>query len=267
MSSVRYKTRHQVSCNLSNFIGCGRELIPSELPTLRDILRLGLLMRDSSCEDRRNYPIDELASDIYPILINQWSKANPAFVSPILNDKKRICVRIKDAWTLATTYSQGKGKLKSKLNFNEKLDRLFDILNCKCKILSCEEQNCNGCDEKSHISCSCQREKKIPYLELSYIKDQREKIGSVGKHQMAQIDIPEVQRIKRKLERQSIAENAKEKRMKKLEESSTSINYNIISTTDEESSEAPSDVDLNFPTVTKSPSKKNYDEIRTFDTM
>ena len=58
------KTRNTVSSHLSTLVGTGRELTPSELPTTRDLLRLGIFFRETSLENRRNYCVDDLVSDI-----------------------------------------------------------------------------------------------------------------------------------------------------------------------------------------------------------
>ena len=42
------RTRHQSSSHMSNYVGPGKELLSSELPTVRDILRFGVLKRELS---------------------------------------------------------------------------------------------------------------------------------------------------------------------------------------------------------------------------
>ena len=59
--------------HFSSLIGTGRDLLPSELPTLRDILRYGL--REQSGDDARNYPAATLARDIYLKVIENWEQA------------------------------------------------------------------------------------------------------------------------------------------------------------------------------------------------
>ena len=43
-------------------------MIPSELPTIRDILRYGLLQRELSEKDKRNNTVDELVTMMYNVL-------------------------------------------------------------------------------------------------------------------------------------------------------------------------------------------------------
>ena len=45
---------------------------------------------------------------------------------------------------------------ENKDKFTLKLDKLFDILNCKCLISDCKEFGCKViCKEQAHITCNC----------------------------------------------------------------------------------------------------------------
>lgn len=213
------KTRTKSSSHLSIFVGNGQELLVSELPTVRDILRYGIYLREQCEDDRRNYPVDQLVGDIYPALIGQWRKANALFKPPVINEKVTIMSKLKDVWNQAVKFSLGKGKLDAKERFMLKLDKLFDILTCKCQITNCEEEGCEGCVNQAHINCSCSREKKIPVKELAYIKGQKEKVGSKGPHQMGGPDLPEHKRQVKKLERQGMEKKGEERRRSKGESS------------------------------------------------
>ena len=169
--------------------------MPSELPTLRDILRYGIFLREKSDENNRNYTTGELAKDIYHELEETWTRANNKFRPPVTNAKVTVMKKIEEQLTLARDVSLGRGKLDIKENFMKKLDRLFDILNCKCDIILCNDFGCpEDCKLQVHISCNCSRDKKIPIQELIFIKGQREKIGSIGSHQMGLPDLPEHRR-------------------------------------------------------------------------
>ena len=146
MASKR-KTRLTTFTHMSNLIGTGRELLPSELPTVRDVLRYGLL-REQSGEDGRNYPAASLAKDIYPAMLQKWELANSSFVIPVVTSRITILNKIKVIWEQAKDISLGRGKHEVKESFNSKLDKLFDMLNCKCTIATCSEFDCpadSGC--------------------------------------------------------------------------------------------------------------------------
>ena len=97
----------------------------------------------------------------------------------------------------------------------EKLDRLLDILICKCAIKCCDEFGCSTiCNRKVHIECTCSKEAKIPSMELALIKGQREKLGNVSSHQICPKDFHET---KRRLhnERKESRMKLKEKKLEK----------------------------------------------------
>ena len=116
---------------MTNFIGTGREFMPSELPTVQDIIRLRILLREESGDDARNYTAASLAKDIYPTVLEKWELANSSFVTPIINSRTRILKKIQESWEQAKNISLGRGKLDIKEIFTAKLDKLFDVLNCR----------------------------------------------------------------------------------------------------------------------------------------
>jgi len=88
----------------------------------------------------------------------------------------------------------GRGKLAIKEIFAAKLDKLFDILNCRCQICFGSEFGCpadSGCRKEAHINCTCPKEMRIPVTELAFVKGQREKTGSIGPHQIGLPDLGE----------------------------------------------------------------------------
>ena len=113
----------------------------------------------------------------------------------------------------------------------ENLDKLVDILTCKCIIKSCAETQCNSaCVSNVHITCDCKGDTKIPVIELAFIKGQREKVGSVGPHQMTSVDFPECRRQdmqKRRLEKIVEATERKKRKSEKkaLEEEEVMQQY------------------------------------------
>ena len=77
----------------------------------------------------------------------------------------------------------------------EKLEKVFDIVVRQCPIEHCSKSDCNPahCSNGFHISCSCERDFKIPTMELRYLLDQREKVGQRGgSMQMTKVDKAEV---------------------------------------------------------------------------
>lgn len=210
------KTRRKATSSVSRLVGTGREFVPSELPTARDVLRLAVLKRQQG-EDRRNYGVDQLVTDVISSLLAQWQKANPHFTWPVTSHRATISAKIKKLWLRAVDISLGK-RSGDKQRFMERLDNLLDILKCQCPIRLCAEFGCAGCDIGAHIDCRCSKAQKIPLIELVFVNGQRGKVGSVGPHQIGAVDRPESVRLEaaaQRLERQRVAE---ETRRKKAEE-------------------------------------------------
>ena len=205
------KTRNKTASHMSVYLGAGKELPPSQLPTLRDLLRYGLYLKEVSNKDRRNYTTDNLITDIMPALLAQWGKANAQLVHPVLIAERTIHLKLKACWENAFKLSTGQGKLKDKEKLSLQLDKLFDILRCHCPINLCVEIGCSlTCKQEAHITCNCKREEKIPVLELRFIRSQRDKEGSNSSHMIGGQDKPESKKqekaIKNKEKKQQNAE-------------------------------------------------------------
>ncbi|KAG7155695.1 hypothetical protein Hamer_G028350 [Homarus americanus] len=73
-------------------------------------------------------------------------------------------------------------------------------------------------ENNSHIDCGCPREKKIPVLELEFIKAQRTKAEGQGSMQMGSIDCSETKKqIANAKKREQIREREQKKKMKSEE--------------------------------------------------
>ena len=66
--------------------------------------------------------------------------------------------------------------------FQEKLDLLFDIILCHCQFLICGGgERCTITDCTGfHVHCACSLANRIPEKDVSFVKDQREKVGLLG---------------------------------------------------------------------------------------
>ncbi|KAG7168705.1 hypothetical protein Hamer_G024834 [Homarus americanus] len=170
---------------------------------------------------RRNYTDKELINDMIVPLLHQWTKANALFKPPVINQCRTIELKLTKLWHKAVETSLGKGNLARKNEFLHTLDTLFDILTCKCSIQLCSESNCSHSGKRennSHIDCGCPREKKIPVLELEFIKAQRTKAEGQGSVQMGSIDYSETKKqIANAKKREQIREREQKKKMKSEE--------------------------------------------------
>ena len=111
----------------------------------------------------------------------KWSETNPQLV--LIKDNS-IVIKVTRCYEKAMQINNHNHQVKaqSKRQFIERLDHLFDILVCQCSINLCSNSDCNPshCNNGAHITCRCQREFKIPSMELRFIKDQRDKVWLKG---------------------------------------------------------------------------------------
>ena len=205
MSKAR--TRHASSSLMVEYLGAGKELLPSELPTLRSALLLGIHLQEISMmleeKDKRNYPVKEMMVDVSSEVLAQWEKANALFKHPIICTKSSLERRLEKEWERARLVARGRAKKSQREDFESKLDKLLDPLVCSCQpIQLCRDAGCHGpkadppCKLGAHLDCTCPRENKIPKLELEFIKTQREKIGEKGGMQISLADSKEDARQK-----------------------------------------------------------------------
>ena len=212
MTSKGPRTRHKSESKFREFIGGAKDFNPTEAPTLRDVIMKVLQLREMKVATEEIYlqqvnmvPIFNLvASDILAI----WAKANPQLSPPVVATQKAITKRINQNWTSLVDACYGRLKQKNSDIIVQKLDKLFDISKCKCKIILCSDKNspCNNisCDSQgAHIECSCSKTEKLPKLDLIWIKCQREKTGTLSKFYFGLVDGPESKRIEKMNERKS----------------------------------------------------------------
>ena len=181
------KTRHDSQSKLSDYLGPGKPLLGNELPTLRAILRQGLLFQEEKMllkeTEKKNYPVSELVKDMSKALSEKWIKANSSFSPPVVVGELGIQKRLQTAWeTLQKIVWNQKIKEAQVKDFEAKLDKLVNITKCKCEIKTCETLNCpencaqcravktvksascQQCQVGAHITCTCPKEVKIPVL-------------------------------------------------------------------------------------------------------
>jgi hypothetical protein len=173
MSKDKPKTRHDSTWALVDYLGVGKELVTSEVPTLRAALQLALFLQDERwrLEDtnKRNYPVKDLMGDVSISVLAQWEKANFLFQPPITCTTKSMERRLQKEWEKAKLAARNKLSKDQKAELEKKLDKLLDPLICICKpIQKCSDVGCLGpkqeppCQVGGHLTCSCPKEEKNP---------------------------------------------------------------------------------------------------------
>lgn len=185
------KTRQKSGSGFKDFMGGAKEFLPGEAPTLRDVIQKGLFLQEEQIVlhniDYRHINMKKLFSSVAKDVLLIWSQGNPEFCPPVVTSERSLAERIEKSWNTLLSICHGR-ETKKKIveSWTEKLDKLFDIVKCKCNITLCSDaespcvnKDCNS--GGAHIICSCDRSIKIPKCELVWLKAQRDKIGTVSK--------------------------------------------------------------------------------------
>ena len=227
--TTKKRTRHSSGTALAEYLGgAGCDFLPTEVPTLRDVLRKGLLIQETKMledgGDRKNYPVKPMIEELVKSIYLQWYKANAKFIPPVVRSAPTLVKRLLEAWEKVTAIALKKEtKQKTVASWESKLDKLFDITVCQCPITLCENSSAppckKDCKAEAHIICNCEKSVKVPVLDLVWLKGQREKTGSRSTHLIGGPDMAETEKqkkaAKRKLEE---AESLSKLRKKSQEE-------------------------------------------------
>ena len=126
------KTRKDSASPLVNYLGFGKELVPSEVPTLRAALQLALFLQDQRWRlaevNKRNYPLSELMQAVAKEVFVQWEKANYMLKPPILCTQSSMERRLLKEWERAKLAAIKKLGKAQQSEFEERLDKLLDPL-------------------------------------------------------------------------------------------------------------------------------------------
>ena len=193
------KTRHKSGSQRSEYLGVGKEFLPSEVPTLRVALRKVLLLQELELRDRRDVKVHSLLSQVAENVLVQWQKSNIKFAPPVIVNKKTIIKRLHDAWEKVGMICWGRANKADKDMMESKLDKLLDLTVCQCEIVLCPglTETCPLPGKKEclgHIRCDCTKEFKLPLLELKWIFSQRNKLGEKSSLGMVAGDMVETKK-------------------------------------------------------------------------
>ena len=185
---------------IGQFLGGGRPLMETELPTVRASMRAALYIKDQKFvieNTRRNmYTVKQMMEDLLPHVKCQWEKASSKLKAPILIQDKTIVNKLVKYWEQVRDVSSGRmNNAQKKEVLNSQLDKLLDMTQCRCTILTCPEATCMGCKYEAHITCNCPKEIKLPKTELRFIKDQRAKVGDLSSFQIITKNVIESNRL------------------------------------------------------------------------
>ena len=221
------KTRQSHHDHRVEYLGTSKELAEDDLPTIRSCLRYGMLLREQNQDSGDEIAVDDMAKGIYARVAALYFKANAKFVPPLIFNEKVSIQKLIRYWNDVTIIiRRQKGFRTVQKRIDSQLDKLFDIIYCKCSIIcvkavNCSISNCShmrimscqtscgldNCPHKqirkcvletacslancSHINtslCNCVKEMKLPPLDLSFVRAQRYKVGDKCAYQMGKVD-------------------------------------------------------------------------------
>ena len=221
------KTRRQSGSKLADFIGPGKEFLPSEVPTLRAVIQQGILIKERALIEqgasKREIHLSEVVYQVVPLIVQQWQKSNARFQPPVIIKEKSIINKVMRLWSRVEEVVWGRAKKAEREKVELLLDKLLDITSCSHTILLCEDpdSSCNegkSCKVKAHTKCDCPRENKVPVMELRWLAAQRAKVGEKSSMMMTTNDKDETERQKKSAKRKAEQLKAEEKRKEKIED-------------------------------------------------
>ena len=171
---------------MEDYLGKAKDLLPTEVPTLRDCLRLACLIQKKhllELDKGKTKPIKDVLAEVVSRLFDQWKLSNILFVPPVTILPWSLQKKLQNAWD-KISYNIGhntKKSAKDMVYWEEVLDRLVDIVLCKCPITLCPipcKKDCPG----AHAICCCPKGSKVPVLELSWLHAQRQKLQERSSH-------------------------------------------------------------------------------------
>ena len=108
----KVKIRHASDSSLVEFLGPAKELLPSEVPTLRAALQFALHLQDEKWRledvDKRNYPVSALMKDVAIAVLGKWEWANALFQPPVTVSSRSIERKLMNEWEKAKLAARGK---------------------------------------------------------------------------------------------------------------------------------------------------------------
>ena len=242
-SKPKPNTRHR-SGVADKVVGAPADLPPGDLPLLSDVLAKAKLIKTSltaegSGKDVPNkFVIDQLYIDITAM----YRRANSNLVLRIERKVKEDLEKFYGEYRQLVRSGASSSSPKM-IAFQNKCEKLFDMIWCKCKILPCAEVACEGCIPAAHITCNCSKEKKIPKMELAYVMDQRDRQGGKGAMQMAGFDKKGTTKMQETLDRKEKDKQSNTPKLgpKKVKDSENNRKENDLQDLSTEHLEAESD--------------------------
>ena len=170
-------------------IGPSAELPQSDLPTLRDVLAYGCLLKEKSLLSKNSFSDKDLTEQVCSDIKKVWTRVNHKIVVPgVISLDKNIEKKILTGWKMMGTVKSKRANKKKEEEWIKTLDKAFNILICHCQFKLCSEYGCKGCSASIHLSCTCPAIARIPAMEVPFFHSQLSKVGTKGSIRIGTVD-------------------------------------------------------------------------------
>ena len=107
----------------------------------------------------------------------------------VIASESSIANGIKSAYKQQLHFQQSGSHGQKRKTFDDKLDKVLEILKFRCRITSCDKSECaNTCKWGAHVNCTCPKQERIPKTELKLFLAQRQRGTAPHKHQITPVD-------------------------------------------------------------------------------
>ena len=120
MPKIPRRTRSKGITAVSQYLGGPAELLPSEVPTLRDVLRLVLFLQRFKNSDFPKKSVTELAREAANHVLLAWRKSSSSFTPPVVICKKAIASRIQRAFNFFSELNNSKKSTRNHINKHQR---------------------------------------------------------------------------------------------------------------------------------------------------
>ena len=148
---------------------------PEKLPDHGLLFTLKEVLRAVAYEDERsNAPHIAHFGTVEKEIRSKFKQANPKL--PLKAEDSAV-KKIEREMEAIRSLNANKLSAKKKQNLLSRLDKIFDLVTCQCKIVDCsEDHDCSG----AHVICKCPKEiPRIFDIEAAWLRDQRMRDGSI----------------------------------------------------------------------------------------
>ena len=105
-------TRGPLGTKFRDFVGPGKEFLPSEVPTLRAVLQRGILIKERIVLEegraKTDVPTSEIVQELAVLIQQQWQILNAKFCPPVVIQEYSLRKKLLKLWVKVEQVALGK---------------------------------------------------------------------------------------------------------------------------------------------------------------